>query len=298
MLKDFISAALRKKEPPPSAVSILHAAGSKTYAGFPFDTYKELNCYKARGALSFFYDDDCPVRSHFKSVISEVAAGTHAVNLQAMTGCGNSKTARTFSEMSRIGWFRELTEKNAGEVEKLANEVLNGTIDCAKYHDRNARVTRQVWDNRMWFGNDGGSHRTSAVWLIDKAAQRERLVTSEITDFDVNPKFRALCEDYSIFIFEPENYAALAENIHVLRGEGMIVGLNYLKFMTQNLTDTCIIIRKDRPDYAEIKSALDGSFDFSEWALDPAAFEKPEPEVTLLPQTAVPAPAPAPAALA
>ena len=293
MLRNLLSSIFPKPAPDaPRLLPILESIGPKSYFGFPFDDSKVLNCVKARAALRGFYNETCPIRSHFKSVITETPAGTHNIDLQDVTGCGNSKTATTFTAMAQIGWFREETAKKAVTLDEMAKKVFDGTNDCVRYTGENASITRQIWDGRMWFGNYGGSHRASAIWLLDRAENRARLIPSDITDMAVSADLRKISKDYSIFLFTAEESFPLLENLKELNLNGIIITTDSRESSSVLNPDICLIIRKDHSDYEDVRKRLDGSFDFSEWVLNPNAFEKPEPQVELLtptPVTATPA---------
>lgn len=253
----------------------LKANPIKKFDGFPLNQGVQIPCVRARHALYPFYDEKHPILSKFRQIIDEVDMGSEAVLLDSVNGCAASKTSTSFAYMAQLKWYAEKTRQNKDKVEQLAEQVLNGTDDCVRFCDRNATVYRQAWDGRQWFVNYGGSHRTGAVWLIDKQNGTQRFVESDVKEFRLNEDFKELCKDNSIFLFEAENAASFLDAFYGLKDSDIVMAKNG-PFLTSRPNDFCLVVSKANPFYADIRQALAEGFDFSDWVLNPTAYTEYE----------------------
>lgn len=251
-------------------INCLNDAGVQKSSSFPEIDESTIPCLAASRALLGFYNDNCPIRSSFKNVISRTEVGVENISLRTVEGCIASKSQMTsFKKMAQLPWLARKTADNKDNVETLADKVLNGRSDCVKYHNRNAHIYRQEWDGRIWFANDGGSHRTTSVWAIDHENKFDRMLNSDITEFTIDKNFKALCETHSIFIFQPATIIPLAYNIIDFRKAGFILAMENNTYLAGEKPDWCLIVPKNDPSYADIKSAAGEAFDFADWALNP-----------------------------
>lgn len=252
-------------------INALRTSAIKKFDGFPLSQGVQIPCERARHTLRPFYDETHPILSKFGRILDEVDMGTEAVLLDSVTGCAASKTSTSFAYMAQLKWYAEKTEKSKDKVEQLAEQVLNGTNDCVRFHGRNATVCRQAWDGRQWFVNYGGSHRTGAIWLIDKQNGNQRFVESDVKEFHINKDLRKFCEDNSIFLFGAENGTAFLDTFYALKDSDIVLAMTGT-FLTSHPTDICLVISKAHPFYADIRQALAQGFDFSDWVLNPNSY--------------------------
>lgn len=251
------------------------------YVGFPFTAGFDIPCLRASKVLHQFYEARCPVRSTFDNVIERVETGEKTVLLSDISGCTASKTSTSFAHMASLKWFAEEAYKYRDHIDDLAEKVLNGnydgSFDCLRYAGTNTRIFRQSWDGRMWFANEKGSHRTGAVWLLDREQNRERLIPSEIVDFRVHPAFKKFCETHSIFLFKAGNDSALLDLSVDLPKSDIILATPIGSFSSTQSSEWCLVLPKNNSRYDELCASLPSAFDFSDWALNPNAYRKYEP---------------------
>jgi len=228
----------------------------------------------------------CPVRSKWSSALIETISD-ETIPFSHIKGCMSSKSDVTdFEEMKthpqassnvnfHINAFR-------GRVEELAEQVLNGSFDCAVYKGRPAKIIRQEWNGEMWLANDGGSHRSAAVWHIDQEQGRERLLTARVTTNSLSHHFLEQCKNYSIWLFKFQSKPEDIELSSELRRCGILLSAQSDGQFFGTPNDYCIIVRKDNPHHELIASYMRNAFHLSEWvnSLYPTSFQSFVPQTS------------------
>lgn len=211
----------------------------------------------------------CPIRGQWQTALVEKHSD-EVIPFSEIKGCMSSKSDATDFELMR---YNPKASANVGfhisayydRVEELADQVLNGTFDCAIYKGKPAKIVRQEWDSNMWLANDGGSHRSCAVWHIDKEQGNTRSLTAHVTTTSISPEFRNICHDHSIWLFKIQSHPDIHELISSLRQNEARLSTQSDGFLAGVAKDYCLIIRKDAPSYAKIAQVMGSAFDLSGW---------------------------------
>ena len=211
----------------------------------------------------------CPIRSNWDKAIIETSTEA-VVSFQDIKGCISSKSGLTDFEAMRhhpksSGNVNFHISAYKDRVEELAEKVLNGTMDCAVYKDRPAKIVTQEWAPEMWLSNDGGSHRSAAVWHLDREQGRERLLPAQIKTNSLSPDFRNQCAENSIWLFKFQTRPNIHEICSKFKESGILLSVQSFSTTFSESPDLCMIVKKSDPRHAEIAAAMKQVFNLSEW---------------------------------
>lgn len=189
--------------------------------------------------------------------------------MRDVEGCLCSRTQlNSFKAMESNSHVKMFYETYHADPSKIVDQVFAGSSDCIAQAGEKPKIYRQPWDGKMWYVNAGGSHRATAIRMIDADHNFQRSFLSDIEDFEFSPKFEMLCKQASIFIFEAENDNALDENIRQLAEKEI-----FLEPEKYNGDGWCLVISKNHPQYADVKRAMAGCLDFAAWAENPNGYK-------------------------
>ena len=104
---------------------------------------------------------------------------------------------------------------DAGAVE-LEQQVFNGLFDVVSRKGEPAQVIQQEWDQKKWFYNSGGSHRSSALWLYDHENGIERPINCILEEVKIHHEFRAFTESHDMWIFQIPDATLLTDLYHMI----------------------------------------------------------------------------------
>lgn len=232
--------------------------------------------------LFYFHHDTahrCAVRSQWNTALETTrSAGT--VSFGEIQGCLSSKShvtdfLRMLDHPKSSANVRFHINAYTDRVEELADKVLNGTTDYAVAKGKPAEIMQQAWDNRMWLANSGGSHRSAAVWHLDRAHGHERILPAVIDTHSISADFQALCTTHSIWMFKPDKPAALHAHKAAFKGSGLLLSQQEVTPIEPIPQDWCLIVPKSDPRHAQLQSLMTNAFDLSEWVNQ--AHAKPAP---------------------
>lgn len=235
----------------------------------------------------------CPIRKQWnKALIETQEAEQSVVSFQNIKGCMSSKSGLTDFEQMRthpksLANVEFHIKTYAGREDELAEKVLNGTIDCAAYKDQPAHIVQQDWNKDMWIANDGGSHRTAAVWHLDREQGHNRLLPARISTKAVSPDFRAQCDQYSIWLFQLQSQQKSQEIVADFKKIGLLLSAQNDGLMWGDPHDLCLIVEKSDPRHDAIAATLKNAFCLSDWvqnAYAPKASLSPIIQPTFTPQ--------------
>ncbi len=278
-----LSQIFRSRPPPPEDVAL--AIMEKLTIEQPSTLSDEtaIPCLRGDDPLFGFYDRSCDIRKHFKNIVLRAAPRVDDVVLIDVIGCVNSKSPSTsFAEMAQIPWLakktNELRFKN--DLSDFFDAVFNGSHDCVSRKDENPRVFRQDWDGKMWFANNGGSHRTTTLWELDRLNQYRRSIACDVVDFSISPDAKKIAEKNSIFIFHLEERTSLRDQRDLFKSLDILVDCDENPaFADNDRPNCCIIISKTHALYERISHHLSNARDFSDWILNPANQRELSPEL-------------------
>jgi hypothetical protein len=232
----------------------------------------------------------CPIRQKFTNALIETTS-EEDIRFSEIKGCVSSKSGLTDFEQMRHH-PKSTSNVNfhisaySNRVEELAEKVLNGTVDCAVYKGRPAKIVRQEWDGVMWLANDGGSHRSAAVWHIDREQGRERLLpAARVTTNSLSPEFREFCNEHSVLLFKSSSMRDFNEARSNLKDEGILFFEQSDGFLSGVNRDYCVIIQKTNPQHDAVVNAMETAFNLSRWLnslyASPSTGQNPIPELGL-----------------
>jgi hypothetical protein len=230
-----------------------------------------VSAFSLRRLLYFYHDPAkrCPIRSQWDSALTTTQS-REMVSFSALEGCLSSKShvtdfERMLDHPKASAIVRYHIDTYTDRVEDLADQVLRGSIDCAVYKDAPAKIMRQGWDGKMWLSNDGGSHRSAAIWHIDRAQGTERLLPALVETHDIDSKFKDLCAHHTILMFRPHNPSILHDHKAVFQNAGLTLARQEITPIEPHPQDWCLIIPASHPRHDALTAMMADAFDLSAW---------------------------------
>jgi len=207
----------------------------------------------------------------FDEPFLEKKARFEVVYLTDMHGCTSSK--------SSCGDYKEMDvdiPSTAKEAAVLAQSAFESEWGGIAPRGSNAPVIRQVWDDKKWFANSDGSHRSAGVWHYDTQNGIQRLIDCDVTDVDINPELKIFADHHSIWIFESDKMDVINDahaQINESMGRGKHETLSGVRIAQFDGNHSALIVPRQSQMHYALSDMMDKcAFDLSDWITEPKKF--------------------------
>ncbi len=205
--------------------------------------------------------------------VTDVQKG-QVIDLRDMFGCCASKSP--FADYNELANGLEVPE-NSQEANYIYKKVFQGRGDHIARHGENASVVQQAWDDNKWFVNEGGSHRSAALWRYHLQNNIARLIKCDVEHISVNPAFTKFSSNNDMWIFSVEDldsFLEVFELTHPSRDTKRNFSDINIKVLDSSSGHCSLVIPKTSECLKDISSLMKESnaLNLSHWVLKPQQY--------------------------
>lgn len=221
-----------------------------------------------------------PINATPIAIIKATQQGQKSINLREMFGCTASKSP--CADYNIMQNRRSIAlPNNDVEADAIEQKVFNGSVDIVSRAGEPAKVVKQEWDQKTWFANSGGSHRSSALWVYDNQNNIDRPIDCTVEEIQVHDEFKDFSAHHDMWIFQVTDIESFLELQQLMFNDrykkDVVGGLNF-SLLRGGHTDGnyhySLTLPHHSPLRSKIKTLMDnyGAFNLSNWAKAPQSY--------------------------